>query len=134
MRALILLLAFGSAFAQTGPNSLPPTGPKPMAPLEYGSPWCLPGIENTRATGSPLEGAVTKNGAWVKWWCVELQSGRVQVNTYVATTSELSKIGGRVQTIIKATDPLLSLQTLPKRVTVLPLTDPSLAAIMADVK
>lgn len=96
--------------------------------------WCLPGLDNSQATASPIESGVTRNGAWARWYCTERATGRRQRNLYVGTVPELSKVGSRVQTIIGAADPLASLQTLPRRITVLPLSDPSLAAILADVK
>ena len=54
-------------------------------------------------------------------------------NAYVGTVPEFAKVGGRIATIVKAADPLKSLQTLPQRITVLPITDPSLAAIVAEM-
>ena len=97
-------------------------------------PMCLPGIDNSTWLAGPVDGGVTANGAWLRWNCAEVGTGQLQTNLYVGTVPELSKVGARVQTIIKAADPLKSLQTLPNRITVLPLTDPSLAAIVADVK
>lgn len=95
---------------------------------------CMPYVNTPGWVWSNPEFAVTKNGAWYRWTCWSTVSGvgdrRI---TYVATVPEFSKIGARVATILNAADPLKSLQTLPKRVTVLPLSDPSLAAIVSDI-
>ena len=94
---------------------------------------CMPYVDTPDWIWSTPKMGVTKNGAWIQWDCwstvASVPSRRV---TYVGTVPEFSKVGGRVATIVNAANPLKSLQTLPKRITVLPLTDPSLAAIVAD--
>lgn len=98
MKLLPILLALcGTAHAQTSlPNLVPNT----------------PGA---------LHSFVNKNGACV-WWFVdkgkftETDQLGIELNAYCATTAEFAKIGGRVQTIIAAVDPLKSLQTLPSRI------------------
>lgn len=98
---------------------------------------CLPNTDTAEWSGGNMVVGASANGAWVTWLCLPNvfdathQSTRVM---YVGTLTQLPNVGGRVQTIIKAADPLKSLQTLPQRVTVLPLTDPSLAAVIADMK
>lgn len=126
MKAVLLacLIPFG-AHAQT---CLPATSDS-KEPAE----WTQPAA-NKLWIGSPMRAGVTKNGAWVRWYCAEVGTGQLRVVTYVGTLAEFSKVGGRLQTIVSAADPLKSLQTLPSRVTVLPLTHPSLAAIVADIK
>lgn len=64
---------------------------------------------------------VSKNGACV-WWYIDTgaftpanQTG-FEFAAYCANTTEFAKIGGRLQTIVSATDPLKSLQTLPNRI------------------
>lgn len=54
--------------------------------------------------------------------------------TYCGTWAEQSKVGSRIQTIQKAKDPLKSLQTLPDRITILPLSDPQFACMPKDFK
>ena len=93
------------------------------------SPPCLPGLPGTP---SALQSGITKNGAWVRWRCYTLTT--VTTIEYVGTLPELSKVGARLQTIIKAADPLQSLRTAGSRFTMLPLTDPSLALIVADMR
>lgn len=95
-------------------------------------PPCLPALDQTSQTASPLYSGVTKNGAWVYWFCYTATT-RTQV-TYVGSTAELSKVGGRVATILKSLNPLQSLQTAGSRFPILPLTDPSLAAVVADME
>lgn len=96
-------------------------------------PPCLPAIDNNSLTASPIYSGVSKNGAWVRWYCYDDATLTVTKVQYVGTLAELSKVGGRVATIIKAADPLRSLQTAGNRFPILPLTDPSLAAIVADM-
>jgi hypothetical protein len=98
-------------------------------------PACLPGVQTELWAGTPLRHGISRHGAWVQWVCYsKTPPTRTQKVVYVATVPEFSKIGGRLATIVNAQDPLASLQTLHKRVTVLPLTDPSLAAIVAEVR
>ena len=116
MRALLaLLLLCTSAQAQTV------------------SPPCMPYVDTPGWVWSTPKMGVTKNGAWITWTCWSTTGLRDRFVTYVGTVPEFSKVGGRVATMVKAADPLKSLQTLPQRITVLPLTDPLLAAIVADV-
>jgi len=94
----------------------------------------MPYVDTPGWVWSTPQMAITKNGAWYRWTCWSAVPGVAdRTITYVATVPEFAKIGGRVGTITNAADPLKSLQTLPKRITVLPLTDPSLAAIVADL-
>lgn len=95
---------------------------------------CMPYVETPGWVVSTPRTGVTKNGAWIWWYCWSTKPGVPDRRVgYVGTLAEFPKIGGRIATIAKAADPLKSLQTLPKRITMLPLTDPSLAAIVADV-
>lgn len=121
MRSLLflLLLACGSSRAQV---FIPP---------------CLPNTDTAEWSGGNLVTGVSANGAWAYWLCLPNvfdATHQPTMVTYVGTLAQLNLVGGRLQTIIKAADPLKSLQTLPQRVTVLPLTDPSLAAVLADMK
>lgn len=116
MKRLLLLLALLPALAQAGPN-------------------CLPNTTMGGWVGAPLEGDLTLHGGWVGWQCVLTTPTSVSTQTiaYIGALPELSKVGARLATIAKASDPLKSLQTADSRFKILPLTDPSLAAIWADV-
>lgn len=131
--ALLLATCSVAVFAQ---DCLPATEVKPAdpsMPQDGPSTWVQPEKQAPGWFGSPMRGGVTLRGAWVRWHCAELGTGRVRTVTYVGTVAEFSRIGSRLQTIVNAADPLKSLQTLPSRITVLPLTDPSLAGIVGDV-
>ncbi len=56
----------------------------------------------------------SKTGACV--WYYSYSETAQGLNMWCALTSELPKIGGRVQTIVNSADPLKSLQTLRQRV------------------
>lgn len=119
---LALLFVCSSAFAQTSLPSPAPTQP------------------------GAADHIVTKNGGCI-WWYSYLpaftpanQRG-YELNAYCANVAEFSKIGGRLATIVNAADPLKSLQTLPKRITMTRLRcverctadDPALAAVVAEM-
>jgi hypothetical protein len=97
MKLLLLLALCGTAHAQTALPNLNPNAP------------------------GALHSFVNKNGACV-WWFVdkgkftEADQLGMELNAYCATPSEFAKIGGRVQTIVAAAEPLKSLQTLPSRI------------------
>lgn len=119
MRALLALLLAAPAFA---------------AP-----PLCLPTTDAKSTTASPLYAGISRNGAWVYWYCYlptfsDEYPSAVQLNVYVGTPAELDKVGARVQTMLKAPDTLKSLQDAGKRFKILPLTDPSLAAVVRDMR
>lgn len=95
---------------------------------------CIPYVETPGYVVSDPKMGLTKNGGWIRWTCWSTTGGPDRVVTYVGTLAEIPKVSGRLATIMKAADPLKSLQTLPNRITVLPLTDPSLAAIVADIQ
>lgn len=98
------------------------------------APPCMPYVDTPGWVWSTPHWGVTKHGAWIRWACWSTVPGVADRRiTYVGTVPEFSKVGGRIATITKAADPLKSLQTLPQRVTVLPLTDPSLQAIVAEL-
>lgn len=86
---------------------------------------------------------LTRNGACV-WWYIYPQDRPTELAVYCAAVTEFAKIGGRLQTIVNAADPLRSLQTLPKRIAmsridcprvglVCTTTDPALQAVVADL-
>lgn len=122
---LMLLLAPLMALAQTASSVTPPS-PKCL-------PWPAPAA-STGWVGTPIYTGMSKNGAWAFWHCGSPDGQSAETYEYVATVAELSKVGGRLQTIINAADPLTSLQTAYRRFTILPLNDPSLAAIVADMR
>lgn len=97
-------------------------------------------LPNPTGPGS-LHYHVSKLGACV--WYYSYTDTATGLNAWCALTSEYPKIGGRVQTIVNAADPLKSLQTLRQRV---PMTrincprlrvcaaeDPKLAALVAEM-
>ena len=114
---LPLLLAFAGAVQAQG---LPP---------------CLPAVDTATHVAGPMRSGATKNGAWVRWTCTTKVAPLIETTVfYVGTVPELSKVGARVQTIINAAEPLASLRTAGARFTILPLSDPSLASIVADMR
>ncbi len=123
MKALVALLLCGPVHAQTALPDMAPNSPGAM--FHY----------------------ISANGACV-WWYVqrpaftEQNQTAVEFNAYCASKAELPKIGGRVSTIVGAADPLKSLQTLRKRITMSRLvcsgltcttTDPALTAVVAEM-
>lgn len=143
MRALFIALLCTPVFAQTGATSLPPTGPKPQtvsipAAPQYGLP-----VPTPDAPGS-VQYLFTANGQCV-WWYVWKADQDVNVNplrVYCGVVSQMPNVGGRLNTIRAAADPLYSLQTLPKRITMSTLSckglvcsspDPALGPIVADL-
>lgn len=80
----------------------------PPKPLE------LPSLNGTGY--NYLEFAASPDGACVRWVYKNPDSpiGFSRV-TYCGLRSELSKVGSRIETIFKASDPLLSIQTMHKR-------------------
>lgn len=115
MKRLVLLLAFLCSTAQAQ------------------SPSCMPYVTTPGWVVSDPQMGVSKNGAWIRWKCWSTTGQPDRIVSYVGTVPEFAKVGGRIATIVKAADPLKSLQTLPQRITVLPITDPSLAAIVAEM-
>jgi hypothetical protein len=91
-------------------------------------------MDTAAYASSQFRVGVTTNGQWARWYCTNKTTNAVTVVTLVGLRSELSRIGGRVDTILKAADPLKSLQAAGSRFTVRPLTDPTLAAIYDDAK
>lgn len=94
-------------------------------------PKCLP-LGNDK--GSSLFMSHNATGVCVRWHCyldefTPEYPTAVQSVTYCGTWGQMNLVGGRVQTIQKAADPLKSLQDLPKRITVVPLSDPSMAGM-----
>ena len=98
----------------------------------------LPGLSNSQAC-LPSQNSLTASplfvyedirlGACVRWVCYlddftdEYPSAR-QLNTYCGNVAEIAKVSSRLSTIVKAADPLKSLQTMGTRFTVSPLSDP----------
>lgn len=112
--ALFLFAAFHQAHAQAWPTA-------------------LPNIDGTSLkAGPPILGA-SRNGVWIVWFHVDPVTNKLMRVAYVGTPAELSKVGGRIATILKSADPLRSLQTAGSRFPILPLTDPSLALVVADM-
>jgi len=72
----------------------------------------------------------SKTGACV--WYYTYTDTATGIVPYCALTSEFPKIGGRVQTIVNAADPLKSLQTLRQRVPMTRISCPGLKACVAE--
>lgn len=114
MRFLLLLLFAASANAQN-----------------LGTTKCLPAMDDTSLTASPAYTSWNLTGVCVRWYCYlpeftpEYPSG-IQKVTYCGTWAIQNLVGGRVQTIQKAADPLKSLNDAGKRFTIVPMTDPSM--------
>jgi hypothetical protein len=103
----------------------------PLAVRAQTGPQCLPRIDNAAWLAGDYEFRASIDGACVRWACYEVGTARVQTNTYCGTTAELSKVGSRMQTIIRAADPLKSLQTAGARFPILPLSDPQFDKLRA---
>jgi hypothetical protein len=86
---------------------------------------CLP---VDRLNSSPVYIDMNSAGACVRWFCYgeAIEPKRV---AYCGTWEQMHLVGSRIQTIQKATDPLKSLQTLGNRITVVPMTDPTMAGM-----
>ena len=101
-------------------------------------PVCAPYVLVTPASDyvwSTPKFGLTPNGLYFKYTCWGTKPGlKTHSYTYVGLPTELSKISGRVSTIVKAADPLVSLQTYPDRNPMLPATDLRLQAIFQDAK
>lgn len=95
-------------------------------------PLCLPSMSASSLTASPLYTHISKNGACVRWYCYQ-ENPAVQSNTYCGLPSELSKVGTRINTIVKSPNPLKSLQDAPKRFTILPLSDPQFQVLRSEI-
>lgn len=121
MKKLLLLLSLAPALAQAQIR-----------------PVCAPYVIVTPASNyvwSTPKFGMTGNGLYFKYTCWATRAGlRDHTYTYVGLPSELSKIGGRVSTMVKAADPLLSLQSFPDRVQMLPISDLRLQPILQDAE
>lgn len=114
MRALILLLLAMPAFGQTySPACLPRATP--------------PALDTPFPTSSAAHVSWNTVGVCVRWTCFD--TGAVSDVAYCGTWAEQAKVGARIQTIQKATDPLKSLQTAGTRFKIVPLSDPSMAGM-----
>jgi hypothetical protein len=87
---------------------------------------CLPTNDMTSTTTSPPYLTFNSVGVCVKWFCY---GETVMKVTYCGTWGVQHLVGGRIQTIQKASDPLASLNSAGKRFTIVPLTDPSMAGM-----
>mgnify|MGYP000511678566 CR=1 FL=1 len=121
----LLTLICAAAFAQPCLPAFPSSSESPAD-------WVQP-PGNAAWIGSPLRIGYSRNGQWARWYCAEVGTGQLRTITYAGTLADLGNAGNRLRTIISAADPLKSLQTLPTRITLLPLTDPRLAAVVAEI-
>lgn len=98
-------------------------------------PECLPNLgPSFSKTASPLDIVSNETCTCVKWYCYAQPGATADggtpgsVPTYCGLNSQLHLVGSRIQTIMKAADPLKSLSELGKRITLLPLSAPELAS------
>lgn len=127
LKALLLFLALHvSAFAQP---CLPATEAPPGTPHIWQQP-----PQNVEWIGSPIEWGISTKGAWLRWYCGEVNGPGFVPVTRVSLPSDWANIGGRVRTIMLADDPLRSLQTVPNRIKMLHLTDPAFAELLKEIK
>ena len=92
---------------------------------------CLPQPLGDAAYASPLYVRhVPGKGTRIRWHCWEGDDASTppRTYTYYILNSELDKVGGRLKTILGATDPLQSAQGADKRFPVMPLDDPAFEA------
>jgi len=108
--------------------------------LTWGQALCLPSPtgaipeDQSKIFASELFFSYNPTGVCVKWICYlpefsEKYPSATQKNQYCGSWAEQSKVGGRIETIQKAADPLKSLQDAPKRFPMLPLSDPSMSGM-----
>ena len=109
----------------------------PVLALAQGTEVCLPSPVNAIPAdqsvifGSPAVLTYNSTGVCIKWICYlptfsDQFPSATQKNQYCGSWTELSKVGGRIETIQKATDPLKSLNNAGKRFPIVPLSDPSM--------
>jgi hypothetical protein len=87
---------------------------------------CLPAGDDKSTKASPPYVTYNANGMCWRWYCYGQE---IRVLTACGTWAQMHLVGGRVQTIQKAADPLKSMLDAPKRFTVVPLSDPSMAGM-----
>jgi hypothetical protein len=100
----------------------------------------IPTLAQKCLPSDPLDVYLKYNsvGACIKWYCrapptAANPDGLVfEKNQYCGVWSQMHLVGPRVQTIQKSADPLKSLQELPKRIKMVPLSDPSMAGLPKD--
>jgi hypothetical protein len=93
---------------------------------------CIPGLDSASYTSDQFKIGVTANGQWARWNCTDKTTKKVTTTTLVGLKSQIPLIGFRVNTIMKAPDPLASLRSAGSRFVVKPLTDPTLSSIYDD--
>ncbi len=88
---------------------------------------CLPAVDPQSTVASTPWLRWNATGVCVRWNCYKTATASAAGVTYCGTWAEQSKVGGRVNTIQKAADPLKSLQTAGARFPMVPMTDPSMS-------
>lgn len=107
----------------------------PLLVYAQGAPKCLPAENGLFTdTASALVISHNKVGVCAKWLCyleefTPQHPRAIQLNEDCGTWAQMHLVGRRLQTMRAAPDPLKSLQTLPQRIKVVPLTDPSMAGM-----
>ena len=87
---------------------------------------CLPAVDTQSTVASTPWLRWNTAGVCVRWNCYKTTTTPAAGVTYCGTWAEQSKVGGRINTIQKAADPLVSLQTAGSRYTIVPMTDQSM--------
>lgn len=103
--------------------------------VDYRVPHCIPWVDNTEWRASSLSMGVTKNGAWAAWYCYNRADPKaVQLVRKVGTPAQLKAYPAYLQAISNAKDTTAALAALQANFAAsLPLNDPSLALIVADM-
>ncbi|MBX3605357.1 MAG: hypothetical protein KF788_08800 [Piscinibacter sp.] len=108
------------------------------AAVAQGEEQCLPDAAGGSMVASRAFVTFSAEGACVRWLCYldtfsPQHPAGIQVNMFCGTLAELPKVGGRLQTIMKASDPLAMLRSAGKRFPIVPLSsDPVLARLAAE--
>ncbi len=95
---------------------------------------CLPLMHTDTHIASPVWIHWSSHGVCSEHWCINRKTARRQINTFCGLPSEMPKVGGRLQTILKSSDPLKTANDSPQRFPILPLTDTRFHALRADLR
>jgi hypothetical protein len=104
-----------------------------MAMAQAGAAKCLPMMDTQTHLATEMWSSISANGVCVRWWCIQRDKGLRQINTYCGLWSEIPKVGGRVDTIRKASDPLKSLNDAGKRFPIKDLFSPEFNELRAEI-
>ena len=94
---------------------------------------CSRGAER-RLVGHAIARRRDEERRLVRYWCVEAATGRLVTVSRVSLPADWGNVGGRLHGDEHHGSRSRTCRPRPSRMTVLPLTDPSLAAIVADME